>query len=156
MDTSNRKQRLKAGRELSLCLQLHPQSIMSLSQSKAAFRWHACQGLLLSPCNSCTGLQGANAHDWLTWNETPSQRITCAKEQFFCDLCQFKEQGQAIYSLCSLMYDNATQLSVWFISSSASLNTSRSLFTRTSRVWCTKFITHITGHPMFLINEPVY
>ena len=77
----------KAGRELlSLCLQLCPQSIMSPFQANAAFRWRACQGLLLSPCYSWTGFQGANAHDWLTWNETPSLRITSSEQKKKKDL----------------------------------------------------------------------
>lgn len=113
----------RAGRGLlSLCLQLSPESIMSPSQTNAAFRWHACQGLLLSPCYSCTAFQGAtlmsDSHGMRpqAWGKL----VRCTKK-LFGDLWQFKEQGWAFHSSCSLKYDNAAKSSVWFIPGSTSL-----------------------------------
>lgn len=72
-------------------------------------------------------------------------------QKCFSDLCQFKGQRRAVHSLCSLLWDNATQLSVWLTSSHQlshnKSNAKRNPVTKISRDRWRKFVMHISEIP---------
>lgn len=73
----------------------------------------------------------------MEWDPKPEVNLWKKKKILFGDLCQFKEQGQAVHCSCSLKYDNETVVSV-IHSREHKSNTNRSLVTRICGVWSQK------------------